>query len=71
MRQYRVIYDSPTNGNRNMAIDEAIMTAVAQGESLPTLRLYAWNPPCNLYNGARLPATPFRTDDWQPSERDD
>ncbi len=27
---------------------------------------YAWadNPVCNLYNGARLPASPFRTDDW-------
>ena len=28
---------------------------------------YAWaaNPDCNLYNGAGLPASPFRTDDWQ------
>ena len=28
---------------------------------------YAWaaNPVCNLYNGADLPASPFRTDDWQ------
>lgn len=27
---------------------------------------YAWaaNPDCNLYNGAGLPASPFRTDDW-------
>jgi sialate O-acetylesterase len=27
---------------------------------------YAWanNPDCNLYNGANLPASPFRTDDW-------
>jgi len=27
---------------------------------------YAWanNPVCNLYNGANLPASPFRTDDW-------
>lgn len=27
---------------------------------------YAWanNPSCNLYNGANLPASPFRTDDW-------
>jgi len=30
---------------------------------------YAWqdNPDCNLYNGAGLPASPFRTDDWPPS----
>lgn len=28
---------------------------------------YAWadNPVCNLYNGIDLPASPFRTDDWQ------
>jgi len=28
---------------------------------------YAWapNPICNLYNGADLPAAPFRTDDWK------
>ena len=27
---------------------------------------YAWadNPECNLYNGAMLPASPFRTDQW-------
>jgi sialate O-acetylesterase len=27
---------------------------------------YAWadNPVCNMYNGAGLPLTPFRTDDW-------
>jgi sialate O-acetylesterase len=28
---------------------------------------FAWaaNPVCNLFNGADLPASPFRTDDWQ------
>ena len=27
---------------------------------------YAWadNPVCNMYSGAGLPLTPFRTDDW-------
>jgi hypothetical protein len=25
---------------------------------------WAWNPDCNLCNGAGLPASPFRTDDW-------
>ena len=29
-----------------MAVDEAILEAVGRGESLPTLRLYAWDPPC-------------------------
>ncbi len=29
-----------------MAIDEAILTAVAEGEAPPTLRFFAWHPPC-------------------------
>ncbi|MCP4978122.1 MAG: 9-O-acetylesterase [Maribacter sp.] len=33
----------------------------------PVAVRYAWaaNPTCNLYNGADLPASPFRTDDWK------
>jgi sialate O-acetylesterase len=32
----------------------------------PVAVRYGWgnNPPCNLYNKADLPASPFRTDDW-------
>jgi len=32
----------------------------------PVAVRYAWanNPVCNLYNGAGLPASPFRTDNW-------
>jgi lipoate-protein ligase A len=29
-----------------MAVDEAILTAVAEGRSQPTLRFFAWEPPC-------------------------
>jgi len=29
-----------------MAVDEAVLETVGQGESLPTLRLYAWEPAC-------------------------
>ncbi len=34
--------------------------------AFPVAVRYAWatNPVCNLYNGAGLPASPFRTDDW-------
>jgi sialate O-acetylesterase len=34
----------------------------------PVAVRYGWadNPPCNLYNEAKLPAAPFRTDDWMP-----
>ena len=33
----------------------------------PVAVRYAWEnwPECNLYNGAGLPASPFRTDDWK------
>lgn len=38
----------------------------APGVAAPVAVRYAWadNPVCNLYNGAGLPASPFRTDDW-------
>jgi lipoate-protein ligase A len=29
-----------------MAVDESILEHIYRGESMPTLRLYAWNPPC-------------------------
>ncbi len=29
-----------------MAVDESILEHIGRGEALPTLRLYAWNPPC-------------------------
>ncbi|MEQ8677532.1 MAG: biotin/lipoate A/B protein ligase family protein [Aggregatilineales bacterium] len=46
MRQWHLIYDSPTTGARNMAIDEAILENVSSGALPPTLRFYGWNPPC-------------------------
>jgi len=40
--------------------------------SKPVAVRYAWasNPTCNLYNGAGLPASPFRTDDEPATTRD-
>lgn len=62
MRQWRFIYDMPPlsstehsdgilsikgyNGAYNMAVDDAILDSVARGDQPPTLRLYAWSPPC-------------------------
>lgn len=42
------------------------------GTETPVAVRYAWadNPDCNLYNGAGLPLTPFRTDDWPGITRD-
>ena len=36
--------------------------------AVPVAVRYGWadNPTCNLYNGAGLPASPFRTDDYTP-----
>ncbi|RME90065.1 MAG: lipoate--protein ligase family protein [Anaerolineae bacterium] len=43
---WRVLYTPPARGAWNMAVDEAILEHVGRGDSLPTLRLYAWEPPC-------------------------
>jgi lipoyl(octanoyl) transferase len=43
---WRLIVDTPASGAWNMAADEAILEQIGRGESLPTLRLYAWDPPC-------------------------
>jgi lipoyl(octanoyl) transferase len=49
-----IIERAPRIGAWNMALDEAIMDAVAVGEALPTLRFYGWEPPC-LSLGKRQP----------------
>ena len=45
-------------GNKIIVSSEKVATPVAVR--------YAWadNPECTLYNGAGLPASPFRTDTW-------
>jgi sialate O-acetylesterase len=46
------------------AIQGNTLVVWADGVAVPTAVRYAWanNPACNLYNGAGLPAVPFRTD---------
>jgi lipoate-protein ligase A len=43
---WRLILSPPAPGPLNMALDEAILEAVGASQSPPTLRLYAWSPPC-------------------------
>lgn len=43
---WRLIKSTSESGAWNMAVDEAILDSIAGGDALPTLRLYAWHPPC-------------------------
>jgi lipoate-protein ligase A len=43
---WRLIVDGKADGATNMAVDQAILDAVVEGASPPTLRFYAWSPPC-------------------------
>lgn len=43
---WRLLISGSATGAENMAIDQAIMEAVAEGRAAPTLRFYAWDPPC-------------------------
>lgn len=44
--EWRLIHTSAAPGAWNMAVDEAILEAAGSGMVPPTLRLYAWDPPC-------------------------
>ncbi|MDX1948780.1 MAG: sialate O-acetylesterase [Pirellulaceae bacterium] len=46
--------------------DQVIVSSPEVAE--PVAARYAWenNPVCNLVSGAGLPASPFRTDNWEP-----
>ncbi len=46
MNTWRLLYTPPSSGAWNMAVDESILEHIHRGESLPTLRLYAWEPAC-------------------------
>lgn len=43
---WRLILSNPLEGAWNMAVDEAILESVGAKITAPTLRLYAWQPPC-------------------------
>lgn len=41
-----LLHPVPARGAWNMAVDEVLLEACGRGGSLPTLRLYAWDPAC-------------------------
>jgi lipoate-protein ligase A len=43
---WRLLITSPFDGATNMAIDEAILHTLADGNGIPTLRFFEWDPPC-------------------------
>ena len=46
MTTWRLLTTPPARGAWNMAIDESILEHAGRSNVLPTLRLYAWDPPC-------------------------
>jgi lipoate-protein ligase A len=44
--KWRLLIHEAAPGAWNMAVDEAIARMVAEGDAPPTLRFYAWTPPC-------------------------
>jgi lipoyl(octanoyl) transferase len=51
---WRLLITPPAHGAWNMAADEAILEAIGRGASLPTLRLYSWEPACLSLGYAQL-----------------
>jgi lipoate-protein ligase A len=43
---WRLLITPPLDGATNMAIDEAILHALAEGHGIPTIRFFQWEPPC-------------------------
>ena len=43
---WRLLITPALSGAWNMAIDEALLADISEAASLPTLRLYSWDPPC-------------------------
>ncbi len=43
---WRLLITPPARGAWNMAVDESILESMGDVGSLPTLRLYAWEPAC-------------------------
>jgi lipoate-protein ligase A len=73
MTTWRLLLTPPAPGAWNMAVDEALLESAGRGESLPTLRLYAWAPPCLSLGQAQpfadVDVTRLRARGWQAVRR--
>ncbi|MFC1496482.1 biotin/lipoate A/B protein ligase family protein [Candidatus Margulisiibacteriota bacterium] len=45
-KEWRFTKSLPTSGYKNMQLDQQLFDDFEVGSNLPTLRVYAWNPPC-------------------------
>lgn len=45
-QKWRLIVSQPASGAWNMALDQALMESAIDQDSIPTLRLFGWTPPC-------------------------
>jgi lipoate-protein ligase A len=46
LQQWRLLVTPSSSGAWNMAVDETVLESLEQNMALPSLRLYAWEPPC-------------------------
>ena len=73
MNTWRLLYTPPARGAWNMAVDEAILGYIHRGKAPPTLRLYAWNPPCLSLGYAQpykdVDAARLRANGWEVVRR--
>lgn len=73
MTTWRLLLTPPARGAWNMAVDEALLESSGRGKTLPTLRLYAWEPPClSLGQGqpfADVDLTRLRERGWEVVRR--
>jgi lipoate-protein ligase A len=63
---WRLLIHGAASGAANMAVDEAILSALLDGRVPPTLRFFAWEPPC-LSLGRSQPASDV---DWAACRAD-
>ena len=70
---WRILRTPPMSGSWNMAIDEALLESAARGSSLPTLRLFAWQPACLSLGYAQpfsdVDAAALSRNQWQQVRR--